>query len=297
MAGARLNPTLNTPLLSSSSPLPASPAAIPVVAVLWSLLGYSLAFGPPGLTNILGDLHYGAFDSGDRLRQGTTVSEHAYFCFQLAFATITVSVVSGAVVQRIKLWAFMLFSSFFLLLVYCPLARWIFFPQGWLADWGVLDFAGGLVVETCSGVSAFVLAFWIGPGQTLHGGSEAQQHQQQMHMQQRQQLHEAEAGQRGTPGGAGGAGGDSHSIVSHISEVVGGGHGGGHHQQPSSVIFSLLGAGLLFICWLFFDAGSALAAGYLTGRAFANTYLSGASAMAMWGVCGEKGKGRTDYCH
>jgi ammonia channel protein AmtB len=54
--------------------------------------------------------------------------------------------------------------------VYVPLARWIFYPQGWLAQLGVLDFAGGLVVEMASGVSAFVLAFWLGPGETLHGG-------------------------------------------------------------------------------------------------------------------------------
>jgi len=133
-----------------------------VCAVLWSTVGYSLAFGPPGATNILGNLSFGLFDAPDRLREGTVVSEHAYFLFQLSFNTVTVAVISGAVVERVSLWAWALFSALWTVLVYCPLARWIFYPQGFLAAWGVLDFAGGLVVETSSGVSAFVLAYWVG---------------------------------------------------------------------------------------------------------------------------------------
>lgn len=153
---------INTMLLSFAS--------LAVGSIVWSVIGYSLAFGPPGVTNVLGDMHWGAFDSGDQLREGTNVSEHTFFVFQLAFNTITIAVISGGVVQRITLWAFCLFSVFWTILVYCPLAHWIFYDGGWLAQWGVLDFAGGLVVETSSGVSAFVLAFWLGPGSTLHGG-------------------------------------------------------------------------------------------------------------------------------
>ena len=143
------------------------------VSFVWSLIGYSLAFGTregPG-DAWLGDGYFGAFDSLDRLRPGTDVSEHAFFSFQLMFATITAAVVSGAVINRIHLWAWAAFSTVWCLLVYVPLARWIFYSGGWLATYGVLDFAGGLVVETASGVSAFVLAFLLGPGKTAAGSA------------------------------------------------------------------------------------------------------------------------------
>lgn len=201
--------------------------ALVVTSIAWSLIGYSEAFGPG---SFIGSMQYGAFDSGDRLREGTCISEHIYFLFQLAFAAVTIAVISGGVVQRITLHAFALFSVLWLLIVYCPLAHWIFYPQGWLASWGVLDFAGGLVVEMASGLSAFVLAFWIGPGRTLHGGS----------------------------------------------------HG---HAKPHSLPFMLLGAGTLLTGWLGFNAGSALAAGYVAGRAATNTHLAASSALAMWSVC------------
>lgn len=198
-----------------------------VGSIVWSLLGYSLAFGPGGMNSVLGGLSYGFFDSTDRLRSDIwPVSEHAYFAFQLAFNTITLAVISGAVVQRITLWAFVAFTVLWTLIVYCPLARWIFYPQGWLAAWGVLDFAGGLVVETASGVSAFTLAFWLGPGQTLHGGS--------------------------------------------------------HSHRPHNLPLVLLGAGLLWVGWYGFNAGSAVVAGYVAGRAFVNTHLCASAAMAVW---------------
>ena len=59
---------------------------------------------------------------------------------------------------------FMLFSALWHLLVYCPLAHWIFYSDGWLARFGAIDFAGGMVVHTSSGVSAFVLTWWLGRG-------------------------------------------------------------------------------------------------------------------------------------
>lgn len=201
--------------------------ALVVTSIAWSLIGYSEAFGPGPF---IGSMQYGAFDSGDRLREGTCISEHIYFLFQLAFAAVTIAVISGGVVQRINLHAFALFSVLWLLIVYCPLAHWIFYPQGWLANWGVLDFAGGLVVEMASGLSAFVLAFWIGPGRTLHGGS-------------------------------------------------------GGHSKPHSLPFMLLGAGTLLTGWLGFNAGSALAAGYVAGRAATNTHLAASSALAAWSIC------------
>lgn len=148
-------------------------SSLAVIGITWSLFGYSLAFGPPISPSFdgLGGLAFGFFDSSNRVRAGTSIPEHAYFEFQGAFATITAAVVSGGVAGRIRLWAWCLFAAIWNLIVYVPLARWVFYEDGWLARLGVLDFAGGLVVEMASGVSAFVLAFWLGPGQTLHGGS------------------------------------------------------------------------------------------------------------------------------
>ena len=84
--------------------------------------------------------------------------------FQMQFSTITAAVVSGGVVQRVSLWAWLLFSVLWQLIVYIPLARWVFYPGGFLAVWGVQDTAGGIVVETASGVSGYVFAYWLGAG-------------------------------------------------------------------------------------------------------------------------------------
>jgi ammonium transporter, Amt family len=151
-------------------------------------------------------------------------------------------------VERITLWAFALFSVFWTILVYCPLAHWVFYPGGWLASWGVLDFAGGLVVETASGVSAFVLAFWLGPGQTMHGGHGSHKpHNIPFVMLGAGLLWVGWYGE---------------------TSALGVGEGGGalsRDVRPSGA------AG--------FNAGSALASGYLAGRAFANTHLCASAAM------------------
>lgn len=132
-----------------------------VISVIWSTLGYSLAFAP-------GNVWYGGVSlvlldyTNDGLRGGLTITEFTYSMYQLMFAVITAAIISGAVVQRIKFLPFMAFALGWHLLVYCPLAHWIFYSDGWLFRLGVLDFAGGLVVHTASGVSAFVLAYWLG---------------------------------------------------------------------------------------------------------------------------------------
>ena len=90
------------------------------------------------------------------------VTEHAYSMFQLMFAIVTVAIISGGVVGRIKYAWFMAFAAIWHLCIYCPLAHWIFFYDGWLFTFGVLDFAGGLVVHLASGASALTLAYWLG---------------------------------------------------------------------------------------------------------------------------------------
>ena len=139
------------------------------ISLFWSLVGYSLAFSSSStaLDPFIGGFSYGAFDSSDRVRNNTNVPEYAFFSFQMMFCTITLAVISGALVMRISLWAWSVFSIAWACLVYVPLARWIFYPNGWLAAWGLLDFAGGLPVETASGISGFVAAALLGPGSSL----------------------------------------------------------------------------------------------------------------------------------
>ena len=86
---------------------------------------------------------------------------------------MTVALISGSVVGKMKYVWFMAFAGIWHLTIYCPLAHWIFFYDGWLFTYGVLDYAGGLVVHVSSGVSALVLAFWLGRARKAHGGGHA----------------------------------------------------------------------------------------------------------------------------
>jgi Amt family ammonium transporter len=134
-----------------------------VISILFAVIGYSMCFGPSASTGgVIGDGSLAFLDFPDQERVNTHVPELSYMIFQCMFAVITPAVISGAVVTRIKYTYFMAFASLWHLLVYCPLAHWVWAPDGWLFKWGVLDFAGGTVVETASGVSAFILAFWLG---------------------------------------------------------------------------------------------------------------------------------------
>ena len=137
--------------------------SIGVVTLCWGLVGYSLAFAPTGAMGVVGDMSLSLLSFGDQPRaDSTTITEHVYSTFQLMFAIITVAIISGGVGQKIKFAWFLLFAALWHLLVYCPLAHWLFYPGGWLAQYGALDFAGGMVVHASSGVSAFVLSCWLG---------------------------------------------------------------------------------------------------------------------------------------
>jgi Amt family ammonium transporter len=93
----------------------------------------------------------------------TTVPHLAFMMFQGAFAIITVALITGAVVERIKFSALIIFSTLWLTLVYCPIAHWVWGSGGWLAKLGALDFAGGTVVHVNAGISALALALVLGP--------------------------------------------------------------------------------------------------------------------------------------
>ena len=137
--------------------------AIPLVTVTWLLVGYSLAFSGHSVGGFIGDLsHAGMAGIGPSTAHGS-VPELLYATFQLSFAIITAALVSGAIADRAKFAAWMVFVPVWSIVVYAVVAHWVWAPGGWLFKLGVLDYAGGLVVEIVSGASALALALVLGP--------------------------------------------------------------------------------------------------------------------------------------
>jgi Amt family ammonium transporter len=133
-----------------------------LVSLLWLLGAYSLSFSGTGPW--LGDLDKVLLRGVGRgmVRPDTAIPETVFFMFQMTFAIITPALIIGAIAERMRFGAVLLFSALWLLLVYVPVAHWIW-GGGWLATRGVLDFAGGLVVHLTAGASALVLAILLGP--------------------------------------------------------------------------------------------------------------------------------------
>ena len=137
--------------------------SIPLVTVAWLLVGYSLAFSDGGVRGFVGGLtHAGLQGIGPDTVRGA-VPELLYVTFQLSFAIITAALVSGAIADRAKFAAWMVFVPIWSVAVYAVVAHWVWAPGGWLFEMGVLDYAGGLVVEIVSGASALALALVLGP--------------------------------------------------------------------------------------------------------------------------------------
>jgi Amt family ammonium transporter len=134
--------------------------AIAVATVTWALVGYSLAFD--GDAPIVGGLSHALLrDVGFAPRAGTTIPQLVFFAFQATFCIVTVALVSGAVVERMRFGAFLLFAGLWSIVVYAVLAHWSF-GGGWLQAHGTLDFAGGVPVEMGSGFSALAAALVVG---------------------------------------------------------------------------------------------------------------------------------------
>jgi Amt family ammonium transporter len=134
--------------------------AIAVATVTWAAVGYSLAFdGSGGLIGGLGNAFLHGVDFAPR--EGTKIPELLFFAFQATFCIITVALVSGAVVERMRFSAFLVFAALWSVLVYAVLAHWAF-GGGWLQAGGTLDFAGGVPVEMGSGFSALAAALVVG---------------------------------------------------------------------------------------------------------------------------------------
>ena len=134
-----------------------------VISLFWVLLGYSLAFGPD-VKGVIGSLAWAGL-SGVGLSPhavyGPTIPHQAFMVFQLMFAAITPALITGAFAERMKFGALILFALLWSLLIYCPIAHWVW-GGGWLAGLGALDFAGGAVVHISSGISALVCALMLG---------------------------------------------------------------------------------------------------------------------------------------
>ena len=203
-----------------------SVAIAAVVSLVWWAVGYSLAMRPGGaFIGGLDRLFLGGL-SLDALagKAGANVPESVFAMFQLAFAIITTALVPGAFAERMKFSALLLFAALWSLLVYAPVAHWVWEPGGWLARRGVLDYAGGTVVHINAGVAGLVCAMFIGPRAGF----------------------------------------------------------GRQAMTPYNLALTLAGAALLWVGWMGFNAGSALAADSRAGMAMLVTQLAAAAAAVSW---------------
>ncbi|SCX73760.1 ammonium transporter [Variovorax sp. EL159] len=203
------------------------------VSLTWFALGYSLAFteGWPWLGGT-GRFWFSGFEYLKEAGQvavshvAPNVPESVYAMFQLTFAIITTALVLGAFVERMRFSAVLWFALLWSVLVYAPIAHWVWEPGGWLAQMGALDFAGGSVVHVNAGIAGLVCAYALGPRKGY--GREA--------------------------------------------------------FEPYSLAFTMVGAGLLWVGWFGFNAGSAVAADGRAGLAMLVTHIAAAAGAMSWMV-------------
>lgn len=219
-------------------------AACALVAVLWMVAGYSIAFGEGGA--YFGDMSRillrGLAENWDKpftLGSGdsavpTTIPESVFLTYQMTFAIITAALITGAVADRMKFSALMLFLALWTLIVYAPVAHWVWHPNGWIFALGALDFAGGTVVHINAGVAGLVAAIVIG-------------------------------------------------------KRTGYGH---DNMSPHNLGLAVIGAGLLWVGWFGFNAGSAVGAGARAGMAMLVTQIAAAAAVLAWLVAEWATKGK-----
>jgi Amt family ammonium transporter len=195
-----------------------------VVSLLWLALGYSLVFTDGGSAQpFIGGLDKAFMLGVARDAVTGTIPETVFFMFQMTFAIITPALVIGGFAERKRFSAVLGFSVLWLLLAYVPLAHWVW-GGGWLAQLGVMDFAGGIVVHVSAGVSALVCAMVVGR-------------------------------RRGFP----------HTAMT-----------------PHSLPLTVAGAGMLWVGWFGFNAGSALAANGSAGMAMLTTHMGASAGALAW---------------
>ena len=144
--------------------------AMGLISVLWAVVGFSLAFGDGG--GLIGNFKFAGLGHLAQTTQAVlpgytgdfalVVPPLAFAAYQMMFAVITPALITGATADRLKFSAYALFIGAWLLLVYCPIAHWVFAPTGWLFKRGALDFAGGAVVHINAGIAALMVVLVIG---------------------------------------------------------------------------------------------------------------------------------------
>ena len=132
--------------------------AIGIVSILWAMIGFSIAFGGTG--PIIGNAEF-AWLSNVATLDGN-VPGLAFVAFQMMFAVITPALITGATADRLKFGAYALLIAVWSVLVYAPVARWVFNPNGWIYEMGALDFAGGAAIHINAGVAALAVVLVIG---------------------------------------------------------------------------------------------------------------------------------------
>ncbi|MFI5448714.1 MAG: ammonium transporter [Candidatus Bathyarchaeia archaeon] len=139
-------------------------AIFSVVSLVWALWGYSLALGPSvsGIIGSLADVGLNNVGYAPNPGYSSTIPELLYFAFQLKFAAITPALIIGAIAGRIRFKPLMVFIVLWTTFIYCPIAHWNWAVGGLLKSFGVIDFAGGLVVHTSAGLSALAAALVVG---------------------------------------------------------------------------------------------------------------------------------------
>ncbi|MDH3201023.1 MAG: ammonium transporter [Myxococcales bacterium] len=137
--------------------------ALGIITLQWVVIGYSLAFGSDAFGGLIGGMDYALLNGvGLEPQEGSTIPHILFMAFQMMFAIITPALISGAIAERMKFSAYVLFILLWATFVYDPICHWIWGPDGWLGARGALDFAGGTVVHLSSGVAALVCALVIG---------------------------------------------------------------------------------------------------------------------------------------
>jgi Amt family ammonium transporter len=132
-----------------------------VGSVVWVVIGFTLAFAPGN--PIIGDLRWFSLSNPTgSVVAAPGIPVTVFALFQMMFAIVTPALITGATVDRWRFGAFSVFIALWSLLVYAPVAHWVFAPQGWAARWGALDFAGGTVVHANAGAAALAMAILLG---------------------------------------------------------------------------------------------------------------------------------------
>ena len=121
------------------------------MTIVWLLAGYSLAFGQDAGGGLIGNLDHFGLLGIDPTTVRSGIPELLFVTFQLGFAIVTAALVCGAIADRARFSAWMIYIAVWTVAIYAPVAHWVWGPDGWLASFGAVDYAGGLVVEIVSG--------------------------------------------------------------------------------------------------------------------------------------------------